>query len=303
MTREDVPPVSPALDFVAGTIAGSASLLCGHPFDTIKVKLQCLSTPGKPLTAMKAFTSIWKEEKLKGLYKGVLSPMLGIAAINASCFGCYGVTMRLQLKNPGDSPSLAQITAAGSASGIFTSIITTPIERLKILQQSSSPANTAAQPSLRHLLSTLPIRSLYRGLTATIVRDTGYGPYFLTYELISRGFPDSDGERKYKADLADEIETESRDVPWSRLILAGGAAGVVGWGCTFPLDVIKTRMQSVPHPPPRGSDRTTWQTTKSAYQTSGKKIFIAGLGPTLLRAIPVNIVCFLVFEVVVSALR
>ena len=63
--------------------------------------------------------------------------------------------------------------------------ITTPIDRLKILQQSTS-VGQARQPSLLSLVRSLPPTSLYRGWTATVLRDTGYGPYFLVYEYFVR---------------------------------------------------------------------------------------------------------------------
>lgn len=110
--------------------------------------------------------------------------------------------------------------------------ITCPIERLKILQQSYPPH--LAQPStfslFISLLRTSGLRSLYRGLGATMLRDIGYGPYFLTYEAICRGWP---GEMKSgHADLVEEVEAESLETNWTRLLVAGGAAGIIGWGCT-----------------------------------------------------------------------
>lgn len=35
---------------------------------------------------------------------------------------------------------------------------------------------------------------------------------------------------------------------------------------------------------------TIWKTIKSAYAQGGPRIFFAGIGPTILRAVPVNIV-------------
>lgn len=35
-----------------------------------------------------------------------------------------------------------------------------------------------------------------------------------------------------KANLLDEIENEARTVPWTRVLCAGAAAGVVGWTVT-----------------------------------------------------------------------
>ena len=122
-------------------------------------------------------------------------------------------------------------------------VITTPIERLKILQQSHS-VESAAQPSLVSLLRTHSLRSLYRGFTPTLLRDTAYGPYFLMYEYISRGGSfglfDSPTTRhqKMRGDLREEVDSElwgdsdSSPTSTTRILVAGGMAGIVGWGIT-----------------------------------------------------------------------
>ena len=52
----------------------------------------------------------------------LFAEQLGIAAINASVFGCYKMAMTSMLgDDPALVPSLWQITCAGAASGIVTS--------------------------------------------------------------------------------------------------------------------------------------------------------------------------------------
>ncbi|GAA6042592.1 hypothetical protein JCM8097_003147 [Rhodosporidiobolus ruineniae] len=335
------PPVSPALDFAAGTVAGVASLLTGHPFDTVKVRLQTQAAAPRAgggaasertyRNAWHAFARIAKEEKVTGLYKGVL----GVALMNASVFTSYKFAMNSLLASPSAEPTLVQITLAGSASGIFTSLITTPIERLKILQQSSSVGSATAAPSTLSLIRTLPLPELYRGFLPTLLRDTAYGPYFLLYEYVARGgnfgLPIGRGagregrERHVKADLAEEAESElfgTKEEPAAsaaRVLIAGGLAGIAGWGCTFPIDVVKTKMQSLPYPPPLpafspsssppspAGSPSPYSSLRSAvaatYRESGWRGFVAGLGPTLVRSVPVNMVTFAVFELVVSTFR
>ena len=58
------------------------------------------------------------------MYRGVNSPLAGVAAINAICFGVYGNVNR-RLSNP---ESLRSVTIAGMASG-FVQVITNLIFR------------------------------------------------------------------------------------------------------------------------------------------------------------------------------
>lgn len=71
------------------------------------------------------------------------------------------------------------------------------------------------------------------------------------------------------------------------LLVSGGVAGVVGWLPTFPLDVVKTRMQSTEARSTIQSEinpyRTTISTIRHSYGTSGFRVFFRGLSPTLLR--------------------
>ncbi|GAA5838063.1 hypothetical protein JCM9279_004115 [Rhodotorula babjevae] len=340
--------VSPALDFAAGTSAGIASLLVGQPLDTVKVRLQtqprtslwrgggieaACEVSSRQLYykgAAHAFVRVVREEGLAGLYKGVTSPMLGVALMNASVFTSYKFAMNAMLPHPDAEATLAQVALAGSASGVFTSFITTPIDRLKILQQSTS-VGQARQPSLLSLVRSLPPTSLYRGWTATVLRDTGYGPYFLVYEYVVRGGTlglfgggarggAGRGPSGGGADLVDEAERfvlggEDGQVAASatRVLMAGGLAGIVGWGCTFPIDVVKTKMQSLPPPDPSSSSSssprsthpyaTLRSTVAAVLRESGPRGFVTGLAPTLVRSVPVNMVTFAVFELVVATFR
>ncbi|ELU04533.1 hypothetical protein CAPTEDRAFT_189799 [Capitella teleta] len=89
-----------AVDFFAGCIGGCAGVLVGHPFDTVKVRLQTqnFSKPQYKGT-FDCFISIAKKESVFGLYKGMSSPLYGLAAINAIVFGVQRNVQR-RMENP-----------------------------------------------------------------------------------------------------------------------------------------------------------------------------------------------------------
>ena len=94
---------------------------------------------------------------------------------------------------------------------------------------------------------------------------------------------------------AEEVE------PMWVLLAAGSVAGIVGWGVTYPFDLVKSVAQTVPDAAPRhhASMRYIVQQRPAA---GGARAFTVGLGTTLVRAVPVNAVTFLVYELALRAM-
>ena len=136
-----------------------------------------------------------------------------------------------------------------------------------------------------HIWRTHGVRGFYRGITATALRDVGYGAYFAAYEATLRYWPrphrDPDHHRADSpgAEAESTLSTHS----WSALLAAGGLAGVAGWVVTFPFDVVKTRVQSPPAGAPDNPYRSTWSTIVASYRAEGVQVFFRGLAPTLIR--------------------
>ncbi|WRT70681.1 uncharacterized protein IL334_007679 [Kwoniella shivajii] len=287
----------PVVDFTAGVIAGAAGLIVGQPFDVVKVRYQTPQYAGRYSSTFSALGSIVKEEKVKGLFKGVTSPM-----INGVVFTSYSFFMKLQL--PPDSihePSLGQIFLAGAGSGVVGAMLTCPIELIKIREQSAPPhVNTSTLGVVKHIVKVDGLRGLFRGFQATAMRDLAYGPYFCTYEAMLRFFkymktpPLPENTHRHEGHtLIDEAEMElSSGLTWTELMTAGGIAGVTAWLATFPLDVFKTRLQSASWPESRTNPASEgvkvkppglWKVATTAVRQEGWRVMFAGLGPTLIR--------------------
>ncbi|KAI0315041.1 carnitine/acyl carnitine carrier [Amylostereum chailletii] len=315
-----------------------ASIFVGHPFDTVKVRFQNPTTSGRYHSTLHAITTIAREERVLGLFKGISSPLASAPFLNGLVFATYRFLMKLQLRAEGQVPSITQIFLAGAGCGMIASTITTPIELIKIQQQqsllpirrhgTSATTNAAAAPSARdiavRIFKEYGVRGLYRGITATALRDIGYGAYFASYEASIRLMA--------PRQTSDQV-SPSPSLSWVSFLFAGGIAGIMGWLATFPFDVIKTRIQSSfdgsiapPSLPshtilpsssstslsPNSSSpllrdlqerpyRNTISTIVYSYRTEGAGVFFRGLAPTLIRAIPVNMVVFATFEAVVHA--
>lgn len=211
--------------------------------------------------------------------------------------------MKSQLSDDQAVPSLTQVFLAGAGTGMLGSIVTTPTELVKIRQQSLlTPIST--RQMIQRIIQQDGIRGLYRGITTTALRDVGYGSYFFTYEAVCRYFSQPVYPHS-SSDLIESIESDLHAVPWPALLLAGGAAGVAGWISTFPLDPVKTRIQtSSASEAKRGlfqGGGVTISTIIQVWKGEGPKVFWRGLAPTLIRAIPVNMVTFGTFEAISHA--
>lgn len=113
---------------------------------------------------------------------------------------------------------------------------------------------------------------VFKGLGVTGVRDfLGYGLYFATYEALTRS------------------SLESHPIGTASMLMAGGLSGTVSWIFTYPLDVVKTRLQVDPEKYFSFAD-----CLRKSVQSEGLVCLTRGLTPTLIRAFPTNAVTFTV---------
>lgn len=125
-----------ARDLAAGTVGGVAQLIIGHPFDTIKVKLQSQPAPlpGQPPKysgAMDAVKQTVASEGPRGLYKGMGVPLATVAAFNAVLFSARGQMEALLRSEPGAPLTVSQQAVCGLGAGIAVSFLACPTELIK----------------------------------------------------------------------------------------------------------------------------------------------------------------------------
>ncbi|KAM6497345.1 carnitine/acyl carnitine carrier [Amanita muscaria] len=245
MDVDDQVGLNPTIDFIAGFIAGVAGVLVGHPFDTVKIRFQTPALAGKYHSSFHAIATIIREEQIIGLYKGVLSRLTSLAVLNGVTFALYRFFVKLQLDSRDAIPTLGQVCIAGILTGIVCCFINAPTELIKIRHQDQLVL-TSTRKIAMSIYEESGICGLYRGITATMLRDVGYGPYFLAYEGTCRYLSSYNG---------------LQNLIWVIPLLAGAVAAIgklmtavpmlvtlqdvlkVGWVSTFPFDVVKTRMQ------------------------------------------------------------
>merc|ERR1712142_718402 len=147
-----------------------------------KVRLQTMpaALPGQSPLYSGAFDCAKKtvtKEGVRGLYKGMATPIVGVAPLYALCFFGFSIGKNLQQSDPNKPLNSAQLFKAGMLSGVLTTIITAPGERIKCLlqiQSGNSPADVKYKGPVhcaREVLREGGVRSLFRGTGATLLRD------------------------------------------------------------------------------------------------------------------------------------
>ncbi|KAJ8009424.1 hypothetical protein DPEC_G00088730 [Dallia pectoralis] len=124
-------------------------------------------------------------------------------------------------------------------------------------------------------------------MVTTLMRETPcFGVYFLTYDLLTCSIGCEPGD--------------SYIIP--KLLFAGGMSGVTCWLSTYPVDVIKTRLQADGVGGVYQYSSIT-DCVRQSVRREGLRVFTRGLTSTLLRAFPVNAVTFATVTLVLMYAR
>lgn len=125
-----------------------------------------------------------KNEGLKGFYKGMGAPLAGVAPIFAISFMGYRVGKEILGPPPEKAFGYLDYFKAGAFSGIFTTVIMAPGERIKCLLQIQGDSKTKKYNGpidcAKQLYKEGGIKSIYRGSGATLLRGTYI--YFIQYK-------------------------------------------------------------------------------------------------------------------------
>ncbi|XP_004852461.1 solute carrier family 25 member 45 isoform X2 [Heterocephalus glaber] len=262
----------------------------GHPFDTVKVRLQTQNTYRGIVDCV---VKIYRYESILGFFKGMSFPIASVAVVNSILFGVYSNTLQaLTATSHQDRraqlPSYTHIFIAGCTGGFLQAYSLAPFDLIKVRLQNQTESKLwpgSPPPKYRgpvHCAVTIfreeGPRGLFRGSGALMLRDTPtLGFYFVTYEGLCH---------KY---------TPAGQQPSSTTVMvAGGFAGIGSWVTATPFDVIKARMQMgcVNQRAYKGM----LDCIVTSFRQEGLGVFFRGFTINSARAFPVNAVTFLSYE-------
>lgn len=262
-----------AFNALAGAAGGFTSGVVTCPLDVIKTKLQAqggfrVSTakaPGQLVYSGMLGTArvIWKDEGLKGMYRGLGPIILGYLPTWAVWFTVYGKSKQVLSRTSGE---LCSLSPRGSCTdyvylenqvlvNFWSSIIaggsstmaTNPIWVIKtrLMSQVSRRAteNTARPPwhykstfdAARKMYRNEGILSFYSGLTPALLGLTHVAIQFPAYEYLRTQFTGQGMGIQAEGDQSSH---------WFGILSASVLSKIMASSATYPHEVIRTRLQT-----------------------------------------------------------
>lgn len=278
------------VNLFSGTCAGVGICLVGHPFDTVKVLLQSQSSVNPVYSGMVDATKrTIQTDGVSGLYKGVASPLAGMMMFNALQFAAYS-NLRAFATDNGRVETGSRFLLAGAVTGAIVTVIEAPQDLIKSQMQQTMlksaadglpPAYSSTMDCVKQIYAKRGIFGFAQGAEATLYRNVGaVALYFGVYEVAKQRAMALRGGKPTSLDF----------------LFAGAAGGVAYWLFTYPLDVIKSAMQTDAVLPKDRKYSSYGDCMRKLYAEGGVSRFTRGFAPCLLRAGPANAVGFFLME-------
>ncbi len=207
-TRQETSTYDIVKSMMAGAAAGAAEVLVNHPFWTMKTRSQ-----NKEAFTIKPYI----------LYRGLIPNTASMMPITAIQVGLNTFIKNAYFNN--EPMNDLQKTGCAFAAGVASAIVTCPTEMIMTQQ---GKAKTGFSQTARSVVHQAGIKSLYKGMTATAMRDGVFTAAFIAGPPIFKPYIMPYCDNEFLATVA-----------------SGMSAGLCAVVASQAVDTIKTAQQSV----------------------------------------------------------
>jgi solute carrier family 25 carnitine/acylcarnitine transporter 20/29 len=206
------------LSLVTGSVYGATSIIVGHPFDTIKTKLQAQSEfMLQENNLFSTIREVWKKEGIIGFYRGAIPPLVGSVMFRSLQFYYYQKFFFYWKDNenmtreiPGTLGMQPRVIVAGILASSIRSVLECPFEYAKVKRQTGQKWD---------------LRSAFHGFPTLYFRTVGLlTSFFMIVDTFNR-----------KTNLKNYRVGE---------FLTSGIAGSLAWTLIWPLENMKNIIQA-----------------------------------------------------------
>ncbi|XP_053966014.1 mitochondrial folate transporter/carrier [Anastrepha obliqua] len=278
---------------LAGISGGVTSTLILHPLDLIKIRFAVndgrTTTVPQYNSLSSAFSTIFRQEGFRGLYKGVTPNIWGSGSAWGFYFMFYN-TIKTFIQGGNTTqplgPTLHMLAAAES--GVLTLMLTNPIwvvkTRLCLQYGAETSSNKAIEyrgmvDALAQIYRNEGIRGLYRGFIPGMFGVSHGALQFMTYEEMKNHY---NTYRKLPIDT--KLAT-------SEYLAFAAISKLIAAAATYPYQVIRARLQDH-HLNYNGS----WDCIKQTWRFEGPRGFYKGMQASLTRVVPATMITFVMYE-------
>ncbi|KAK7035662.1 ODC2-mitochondrial 2-oxodicarboxylate carrier [Favolaschia claudopus] len=289
MASGDRKPLPFVANFAAGAIAGISEILTFYPLDVVKTRMQ-LETGKARHGLFGTFNSIIKEEGFGRLYRGLVPPLLLEAPKRAVKFASNDFWGKTYLNYSGESKMTQNLSIlTGCSAGATESFVVVPFELVKIKMQDKTSTFKGPMEVVRHIVRTNGVLGLYAGMESTFWRHVWWnGGYFGCIFQVRSLMP----------------KAETPQATLFNNFVSGSIGGLAGTILNTPIDVVKSRIQSV-NKVPGVTPKYNWTypALVTIFREEGPAALYKGFVPKVLRLAPGGGVLLLVVEFTLGVFR
>ncbi|KAF2472035.1 calcium dependent mitochondrial carrier protein-like protein [Lindgomyces ingoldianus] len=303
--------------FVAGGLAGIVSRTSTAPLDRLKVYLiaqtsvaqeavsaaksgtvfQAAVNAWKPMAV--ATRELWQAGGMRSLYAGNGLNVVKVMPESAIKFGSYEAAKRVFAKLEGhNDPNTIHSWSkfvAGGVGGMISQFAVYPIDTLKFRMQCETVSgglhgNKLIIATAKKMWRSGGIVAYYRGLPMGLFGIFPYAALDLgTFEYLKRAIATRNAKKR-------GCHEEDAEPGGFMTAAIGGFSGAFGASAVYPLNLLRTRLQSqgtVLHP------RTYTgivDVTRQTIQGEGVRGLFKGLTPNLLKVVPAVSITYVVYD-------
>ncbi|KAL6628965.1 hypothetical protein ACP70R_028730 [Stipagrostis hirtigluma subsp. patula] len=175
--------------------------------------------------------------------------------------------------------SASKYLIAGGIAGAASRTATAPLDRLKVIMQVQTNRTTVAH-AVKNIWRDGRLLGFFRGNGLNVVKVAPESAIrFYTYEMLKEYIMKSKGENK-------------SDIGTSGRLMAGGLAGAIAQTAIYPIDLVKTRLQTFEG----GRIPSLGALSRDIWMHEGPRAFYRGLVPSLLGMVPYAGIDLTVYE-------
>lgn len=277
----------PLNSLIAGATAGAIEAFVTYPTEYVKTRSQF---SGRKETPIAIIRETIKTKGITGLYSGCSALIIGNATKAGVRFVSYDY-FKSKLADSQGKVSAPRSLLAGLGAGTMEAIFAvTPSETIKTKLIDDSKRPNPRYRGLVHGTASIVreegIRGIYRGLFPVMMRQSANSAVrFTTYTTLKQ--------------FVQGTVRPGQQLPSAITFGIGAVAGLVTVYTTMPLDVIKTRMQSLEA---RKQYRNSFHCAYRIFKEEGVLRFWTGTTPRLVRLVLSGGIVFTVYENVIKIL-